>query len=379
MNRRRLSEWVLLMMAGIGSPLLLFGRQAATSATDGGSKQRVLVVGNDSKNDSLVAIPPSLTSTVSFQQNKKASVDAIDLRTWMERENGLNGLEETGLQPWHIVVSYDQYDDDGDNVHSGVYEEFWAGEKKYKRIYKSDDLNQTDYATEKGLFRQGDQRWPSPVHVKVRSEIVEPFYYAATLEGFHGTKVERNFGNYSMECVLIEKDNVISDPTQYCFEPGGAELRYARGFGWFQTVYNEVGQFQGRNIAKSVEVTDGGKPYLKLRVEKLESLANVDEGFFEPPKDASGPLSGRISGVQLQAIKTTPFPEWPASIRSQHFIVKVEIVVGKDGRVLSAHAVSGPPEAYKASEAAVKKWAFKPYLVLGQPVEVEQKVELSNN
>ena len=58
---------------------------------------------------------------------------------------------------------------------------------------------------------------------------------------------------------------------------------------------------------------------------------------------------------------------WPASPRQQLFIVKFEIVVRKDGRVLSAHAVSGTPEAYKAGEPAVKEWAFKPYLVMGKP------------
>jgi outer membrane biosynthesis protein TonB len=59
--------------------------------------------------------------------------------------------------------------------------------------------------------------------------------------------------------------------------------------------------------------------------------------------------------------------------------VTLEIVIGKDGRVASAHAISGPPEAYKASEDAVRKWIFKPYLVLDKPVEVEQRVEFSNN
>jgi hypothetical protein len=63
-------------------------------------------------------------------------------------------------------------------------------------------------------------------------------------------------------------------------------------------------------------------------------------------------------------------------LRPQHFIAVVEIVIGKDGHVVSAHGVSGPPEGYKASEDAVRKWVFKPYLVLDKPVDVELKVEL---
>ena len=72
-------------------------------------------------------------------------------------------------------------------------------------------------------------------------------------------------------------------------------------------------------------------------------------------------------------------PRWPASLKQQHFVVKLEIVIGKDGHVITAHAISGPPEGFKACEDAARKWVFKPYLVLGKPVEVKQKVECSNN
>jgi hypothetical protein len=78
---------------------------------------------------------------------RNAGADVVDLTTWLSKAAALNGLQSTDLQPWHIVVTYDQFDEDGDNVHSGVSEEYWAGAKKYKRIYKSDKLNETDYAT----------------------------------------------------------------------------------------------------------------------------------------------------------------------------------------------------------------------------------------
>jgi hypothetical protein len=59
-----------------------------------------------------------------------------------------------------------------------------VGAKKYKRIYKSDNFNQTDYATDNGLYRYGDQAWPSRTQSQVRAEVVAPFAYAASLQGF---------------------------------------------------------------------------------------------------------------------------------------------------------------------------------------------------
>ena len=340
---------------------------------------KTVIVATEAKSDSVIAVPPATSSSMSLRGEKKgAGADAVDLPNWLSREAALNGLQSADLHPWHIVVTYDQFDEDGDNVHSGVYEEYWVGAKKYKRSYKSDDFNQTDYATDKGLYRRGDQQWPNRAQLQVRAEAVAPFSYAARLEGFHARNVERTFSGYKLQCVLIERDSGISDPTQFCFEPDSSVLRYSRGFGWFQAVYNRIVAFQGRNLAREVDVTDGGKPYLKLRVETIELLSRVDDADFLPPPDAVGPLGDRISGVNLMPSKTS-FPQWPASLKTQHYTVTVEIVIGKDGHVISAHAVSGPPEGYKACEDAVRKWIFPPYLVLDKPVEVEQKVFFNIN
>jgi hypothetical protein len=328
-----------------------------------------------------------------------AGPDLLDLTTWLRKEGALNGLQSTELRPWHIVVTYDQFNEDGDDVNSGVYEEFWAGPKKYRRSYKSDSFKQTDYATDKGLFRGGDQRWPNRAESQVRAEVTEPFYYGATLPGqgalagsaertfsknvgvaggfgaFRARSAERTFNGYTLQCVLIEKESqIVSDPTQYCFEPDGSVLRYSRGIGWNQTVYNQIVPFQGRNIAQEVDVTAAGKPYLKLRVETIELISHVDEVDFMPPPDAIGPFGEKISGVHPSLVIVS-LPAWPTSLRGQHFSVGMEIVIGKDGHVVSAHPVSGPPEGFKTCEQAVRQWVYQPYLVLDKPVEVETKVE----
>lgn len=367
---------VLLMVSSI----VVSAQNGSSSAANQAESLKTVVVSVEAQPDSVIAVPPA--TSVAFSLNRSEgpkNVDSVDLRSWVNQEASLNGLGSSDLMPWHILITYDQFDEDGDNVHSGVYEEFWAGPKKFKRSYRSDDFNQTDYATAKGLYRVGDQRWPNPAESNVRTEVIRPFFYAATLRGVHTRKVERSFGAYKLECVLIEKNSSISDPTQYCFEPDSYILRYARGSGWLQTVYNQISLFQGRNVARQVDVTDGGKPYLKLRVEKIELLPQVSDADFLPPPDAIGPLGGVITGVNAEPRNVSTFPRWPDSLRAQHFIVKAEIVIGKDGHVVSARAVSGPSKGYKACEDAVKRWVFNPFLVLDKPVEVEEAVECSNN
>jgi len=328
-------------------------------------------VAPQAKSESEIAIPPATSAMMALQTEKPRKFEDSDLSGWIRTESAVNGLQSTDLQPWYIRISYDRYDEDGDNVDSGTYEEFWAGPNKYKRTYEGDNFKQTDYATEKGLFRRGDQRWPTPAELQVRSEVIDPFYYAATLHGFRTRSVEQSFSGYTFQCVVLENQLAISGLTQYCFEPSGHALRYTRGSGWNQTVYNRILSFQGRNIAQDVDVTDGGKPYLKLRVERIETLSNVNNADFAPPTDAVQ-IGGRISGVRPTPINNV-FPSWPAAVRGQHISIEVEFVIGTDGRVIEARATSGPTEGRKACEDAVRKSLFAPYLVLGKPVEVESK------
>ena len=53
--------------------------------------------------------------------------------------------------------------------------------------------------------------------------------------------------------------------------------------------------------------------------------------------------------------------------------VHVRFVVGKNGRVIEAEALDGPPELRKDALAAIREFRFRPVLVLDQPVEVESK------
>ncbi len=47
--------------------------------------------------------------------------------------------------------------------------------------YRADDLNQTDYATTQGLYRQRDQQWPNRAQSQIPKEVISPLFYARTL------------------------------------------------------------------------------------------------------------------------------------------------------------------------------------------------------
>lgn len=101
------------------------GARSQTSPTLAGQpgNLKTIVVSPGTSSDSVIVVPPARLQRVGFHNEKHV---AGDLTAWLNKETALNGLYSPELQPWHIVVIYDQFDEDGDNVHSGVYEEFWA-------------------------------------------------------------------------------------------------------------------------------------------------------------------------------------------------------------------------------------------------------------
>src|SRR5690242_3798654 len=130
---------VLLFLLLTAMPLELARGQSSGENSVLPLELKRLVVAAESNSDSVIAVPP-IKSVVVAKRGEKVdpSTNLADLAGWFKREAAANGLPSRELNPWHIVVEYDQYDEDGDNVHSGVFEEYWAGPKKYKRIYKSD-------------------------------------------------------------------------------------------------------------------------------------------------------------------------------------------------------------------------------------------------
>ena len=119
----RPADFVFLIL--IGSSLAIVraqdGRPTSVNRTE---DLKTLIVATETKSDSVIAVPPAKSVSMSLRGGKKATgADAVDLPNWLSQETALNGLESTDLLPWHIVVTYDQFDEDGDNVNSGVYEE----------------------------------------------------------------------------------------------------------------------------------------------------------------------------------------------------------------------------------------------------------------
>jgi protein TonB len=100
-----------------------------------------------------------------------------------------------------------------------------------------------------------------------------------------------------------------------------------------------------------------------------------------PPRNGSPPtkrwrVSGGVEqGLLIQEVKPVyPPPARQAGVQGE---VILQAVIGKDGRIQNLRVISGNPLLVKAARDAVIQWRYRPYLLDGEPVEVETQITVN--
>jgi periplasmic protein TonB len=76
-----------------------------------------------------------------------------------------------------------------------------------------------------------------------------------------------------------------------------------------------------------------------------------------------------------------PKPTYPPIARSARIAGSVVLAatISKNGAIENLRVVNGHPMLVPAAMDAVKQWRYKPYLLNGEPVEVETQVTVNFN
>ena len=116
--------------------------------------------------------------------------------------------------------------------------------------------------------------------------------------------------------------------------------------------------------------TCGSALALSMHVSAAPSASNQSEKKAGPLSVPAREIAGnRIGGED---------PKYPAAAKKAKVqgTVVLDAIIGKDGTIHKLTVVSGPKELRKSSTDAVRTWKCKPYLLNGNPVEVETKINV---
>jgi len=133
------------------------------------------------------------------------------------------------------------------------------------------------------------------------------------------------------------------------------------------------------------QVTETAKAYnerisvlVRPSIRQEEFLPAIDDGvsviIYDP---AIPPQRIRVDGNEQKSkwigktTSTEPRGDAPAT-----GVVKLAIIVGKDGTVTEVDPLAGPAPLISPAVEAVRSWKYQPTLLNGRPVEIETTVEV---
>jgi len=107
-------------------------------------------------------------------------------------------------------------------------------------------------------------------------------------------------------------------------------------------------------------------------VRSLPALAKV----AEPTPNKRIRVPAQVAEANLVHDVTPQYPPEAGRERIEGTVVLLA-VIGKDGGVRDVRVESGLPLLAQAAIDAVKQWRYKPYLLNGEPVEVDSHITIN--
>ena len=99
-----------------------------------------------------------------------------------------------------------------------------------------------------------------------------------------------------------------------------------------------------------------------------------------PPANQEPPKRVRVSQSVMRTLLIKQVqPKYPKEARKKRVegTVLIKAIIGHEGDVQELTVVSGDPLLVPAALEAAKQWKYKPYLLNGQPVEIETQIMMN--
>ena len=94
-----------------------------------------------------------------------------------------------------------------------------------------------------------------------------------------------------------------------------------------------------------------------------------------PPSKIIRKSGGVLQGTATRRVEPT-YPPLARTARVQGSVI-LAAIIGKDGSIQNLHVISGHPLLTQAALDAVKQWKYRPYILNGEPVEVDTQVTVN--
>jgi TonB family protein len=306
------------------------------------------------------------------------------------------------LKPWHLKATYQLYDEKGKPGEQGTYEYWWASPQVYRSTWTRPSATHTEWHTADGKHAHQDTGESLGFfEYKLQAALFSPIPAHADLSLDRSRMEMKIIGSMKTKfpCIMVIpqmpkypglKDIPLGLFPSYCFDPQKPVLLASHDFGTLTMEFNHIVKVQNRYLAREIVFLDQQRKILSANVDTITGLTPSDPALTPPAKPAvtktgdahvanverTVPIS---SGVMLGMLVKKTQPIYPQQAKDMHIsgTVVLQATIGTDGGIHDLHVISSPSPLLAVSAIwAVSQWQYKPYLLLGEPVEVETAVSV---
>jgi TonB family protein len=282
-------------------------------------------------------------------------------------------LEWLPSQPFLLKVEFQLYDVDGKPVEKGTAEESWtnAGGKAIR--IESPSLNEgTDVSDE----AKTHTRESYLVH-QALAAIARPFHSPVQQKDFAIYEFHQMVGGSDLACFALESQSTWnSAKPAYCTD---IENRLVAMTGPFFTIErSDLRKYRDHEVPMDLKLSYEGKPAVTMHVLELDALPqeSVSVDKLGPSKSGATIPGEVISGKRI----TCAQPKYPKEAKKKHLggSVVITAVISKEGTVKYLDVVASPNVLFSQSALdAVKTWTYQPYILNGEPVDVDTTITVN--
>jgi TonB family protein len=301
------------------------------------------------------------------------------------------------LKPFHIKATYQLYDESGKPEEQGTWEYWRVSAKEYRSSWVRAGAARTDWNTADGAIHRKESG--KPLRYFERS-LADSLFYAlptkAMLDSANLRLEVQNVpvGGQTLNCVVTIQQSTIdgrpqappsSAVSRYCFDASTHAL-LASVLTEVGTEYRQIVKMQNHYLPREMDFFVGGVKLFTASIDAINAVLEADSAMtpdtdsvlVSPPvtqPDAEGSAYSVATGMLTK--KTVP--EYPLFAKMNRVQGKVVLaaLISKEGQIEDLEVLSSPsPLLSKSALDAVKRWQYRPYLLNGEPVEVETTINV---
>jgi TonB family protein len=317
------------------------------------------------------------------------SATAAQLQQTMEVSRKRSQLEAEGAEPFRLVASFESFDAGVPNVqieahNKGTLDELWKSPREYKKTITVDGKQVVVVENGTQSWMTGDAVISSFIGLAINA-VSTPFLELPPT--INRVSREVNKENATLDCVGTEpKFEGVSEETRlalttFCMARGNHLIRLILRPNDIAIAFNDIQPFGKKYIARSIEVTQGGRPIVRMHIDSLTPADDFSALSATPPDGAQISDYHRADHAYIsndlrrgQVLTTVP-PIVPST--GFRGVVVVKVHVDTTGQVEHAEVLGSENQIIKnAALASVKQWRWRVSYEGDKLVPIDTAVEL---